>query len=75
MRLQDKVAVVVGAGQGPGEGMGNGRATALRFTEEGAKVLAVDLDFASASETAMREPGRAYCGSYRINRRSVVAPP
>jgi NAD(P)-dependent dehydrogenase (short-subunit alcohol dehydrogenase family) len=52
MRLQDKIAVVVGAGQSPGEGMGNGRATVLRFVQEGAKVLAVDRDLASARETA-----------------------
>jgi hypothetical protein len=25
MRLEDKVAVIVGAGQSPGEGIGNGR--------------------------------------------------
>ena len=42
MRLQDRVAIVVGAGQSPGEGMGNGRATALTFAREGAKVLCVD---------------------------------
>lgn len=52
MRLKDKIAVVIGAGQGPGEGMGNGRATALRFVQEGAKVLAVDRDLESATETA-----------------------
>jgi len=52
MRLKDKVAIVVGAGQGPGEGMGNGRATALVFGREGAKVLCVDRDVASAEETA-----------------------
>jgi NAD(P)-dependent dehydrogenase (short-subunit alcohol dehydrogenase family) len=52
MRLQGKIAVVVGAGQGPGEGMGNGRATVLRFVQEGAKVLAVDRDLESAGETA-----------------------
>jgi NAD(P)-dependent dehydrogenase (short-subunit alcohol dehydrogenase family) len=51
MRLKDKVAIVVGAGQSPGEGMGNGRATVLRFAEEGAKVIAVDRDLASAEET------------------------
>jgi NAD(P)-dependent dehydrogenase (short-subunit alcohol dehydrogenase family) len=51
MRLKDKVAVVVGAGQGPGEGMGNGRATVLRFAQEGARVLAVDNNLASAEET------------------------
>src|SRR6202045_4192121 len=52
MRLKDKIAIVVGAGQSPGEGVGNGRATVLRFAEEGAKVLAVDNNLASAEETA-----------------------
>lgn len=52
MRLKDKIAVIIGAGQGPGEGLGNGRATAMRFVQEGAKVLAVDRDLASAEETA-----------------------
>jgi NAD(P)-dependent dehydrogenase (short-subunit alcohol dehydrogenase family) len=52
MRLAGKIAIVVGAGQGPGTGMGNGRATTLRFVQEGAKVLAVDRDLASAQETA-----------------------
>ena len=52
MRLKDKIAVVIGAGQGPGTGMGNGRATVLRFVQEGAAVLAVDRDLASAEETA-----------------------
>jgi NAD(P)-dependent dehydrogenase (short-subunit alcohol dehydrogenase family) len=52
MRLADKIAIVVGAGQGPGEGLGNGRATALLFARQGAKVLAVDVNLASAQETA-----------------------
>ena len=52
MRLADKIAVIIGAGQGPGEGMGNGRATALRFAQEGARVLCVDRDLASAEATA-----------------------
>src|SRR5262245_15525985 len=51
MRLEGKIAVVVGAGQSPGEGIGNGRATVLRFAREGAKVLAVDRNRASAEET------------------------
>ena len=51
MRLKDKVAIIVGAGQNPGEGVGNGRATAILFAREGAKVLAVDRDLASARET------------------------
>jgi NAD(P)-dependent dehydrogenase (short-subunit alcohol dehydrogenase family) len=53
VRLANKVAIVVGAGQGPGTGMGNGRATAIRFAQEGAQVLAVDHDLASAEETVV----------------------
>src|ERR1044071_7090221 len=52
MRLEGKIAVVVGAGQSPGEGIGNGRATVLRFAQEGARILAVDRDLAAAEETA-----------------------
>jgi len=51
MRLKDRIALVVGAGQSPGEGMGNGRATAITFAREGARVLAVDRNHASAQET------------------------
>ena len=51
MRLEGKTAIVIGAGQSPGEGMGNGRATALRFAQEGAKVMAVDRYLASAEDT------------------------
>ncbi|CAN0308144.1 unnamed protein product [Phaeothamnion confervicola] len=52
MRLDGKIAIIVGGGQGPGEGLGNGRATAMRFAREGAKILVVDRDLASARETA-----------------------
>lgn len=52
MRMQDKVAIIVGAGQSPGEGMGNGRAVSVLFAREGARVLAVDRDGDSAAETA-----------------------
>src|ERR1700692_676814 len=51
MRLEDRIAIVVGAGQSPGEGIGNGRATALTFAREGARVLCVDHNLASAQET------------------------
>lgn len=51
MRLENKVAVIVGAGQTPGATIGNGRATALLFAREGAKVWAVDRDLASAEDT------------------------
>jgi NAD(P)-dependent dehydrogenase (short-subunit alcohol dehydrogenase family) len=52
MRLENRVALVVGAGQSPGEGFGNGRATALTFAREGARVLCADRDADSAQETA-----------------------
>lgn len=52
-RLAGRVAVVLGAGC-VGPGWGNGRATAVRFVEEGARVLAVDLDEARLGETLER---------------------
>jgi NAD(P)-dependent dehydrogenase (short-subunit alcohol dehydrogenase family) len=52
MRLAGKSAIVVGAGQTPGDTIGNGRATAILFAREGARVLAVDRNLASAEETA-----------------------
>jgi NAD(P)-dependent dehydrogenase (short-subunit alcohol dehydrogenase family) len=51
MRLEEKVAIIIGAGQTPGQTLGNGRAVALLFAREGARVLAVDRDLASAEET------------------------
>lgn len=62
-RLADKIAVIVGAGQTPGETVGNGRATALRFAEEGATVLLVDRDLASAEETLAMLEARGGTGS------------
>jgi NAD(P)-dependent dehydrogenase (short-subunit alcohol dehydrogenase family) len=53
MRLESKTAIIIGAGQSPGSGMGNGRATALRFAQEGAKIMAVDRELALAEETAL----------------------
>jgi len=50
-RLEDKVAIVVGAGT-EGEGIGNGKATAIQFAREGAKVLCVDIDKSAAELTA-----------------------
>jgi NAD(P)-dependent dehydrogenase (short-subunit alcohol dehydrogenase family) len=68
MRLKDKIAIVVGAGQSPGEGMGNGRATVLRFTPEGAKVLAVDNNLASTEETvAMARQWRGDCVAFEAD--------
>lgn len=51
MRLEGKVAIVVGGGQTPGDTMGNGRATSILFAREGGRVLVVDRDEASARET------------------------
>jgi NAD(P)-dependent dehydrogenase (short-subunit alcohol dehydrogenase family) len=50
-RLDNKVALVVGAGQTPGDTIGNGRATAILFAREGARVVCVDRNQASAEET------------------------
>ena len=52
MRLEGKTAIIVGAGQSPGEGVGNGRATALRYSQEGAKIMAIDRAFDLAEQTA-----------------------
>jgi len=57
MRLEGKVAIVVGAGQTAGETIGNGRATAILFAREGAKVLLVDRDLESARETRVMIEG------------------
>ena len=68
MRLRDKTAIVVGAGQGPGTGIGNGRATVIRFAQEGARVLAVDRDLASAQETcAMAKDAASRCAAYQAD--------
>jgi NAD(P)-dependent dehydrogenase (short-subunit alcohol dehydrogenase family) len=76
MRLKDKVAIVVGAGQSPGEGMGNGRATVLRFAQEGAKVLAVDNNLASAEETVVmvqEAGGESFAYAADVTREQTLA--
>jgi NAD(P)-dependent dehydrogenase (short-subunit alcohol dehydrogenase family) len=50
-RLQNKVALVVGAGS-IGPGWGNGKATAALFAREGAKVACADVNLEAARETA-----------------------
>jgi NAD(P)-dependent dehydrogenase (short-subunit alcohol dehydrogenase family) len=76
MRLQNKIAIVVGAGQSPGEGMGNGRATVLRFAQEGAKILAVDCNLRSAEETcamAAKDGGECVPFEADVTREATLA--
>jgi NAD(P)-dependent dehydrogenase (short-subunit alcohol dehydrogenase family) len=53
-RLDQRVAIVMGAGQTAGDTIGNGRATAILFAREGARVVAVDRRLESAAETVER---------------------
>jgi NAD(P)-dependent dehydrogenase (short-subunit alcohol dehydrogenase family) len=79
-RLQDKVALVVGAGS-VGPGWGNGKAAAVLFAREGAKVVCADVNEDAANETATLitdENGaakaiRADVGSHDDIRRMVQA--
>jgi NAD(P)-dependent dehydrogenase (short-subunit alcohol dehydrogenase family) len=76
MRLDGKTAIVVGAGQSPGEGLGNGRATVLRFAREGARILAVDRNLASAEETAAlarQEGGECVAFEADVTREQTLA--
>ena len=76
MRLEGKIAVIIGAGQSPGEGIGNGRATTLRFAREGAKILAVDRSIGSAAETAamaVREGGECVPFEADVTREESLA--
>lgn len=57
MRLKDRVAIVTGAGS-VGPGWGNGRAIAVRFSEEGARVFAVDRDAPSLAQTIAKSSNR-----------------
>jgi NAD(P)-dependent dehydrogenase (short-subunit alcohol dehydrogenase family) len=59
VRLDGKVAIVVGAGQTPGETIGNGRAASILFAREGARVMLVDrkLDTAQETEKLIRDDG------------------
>jgi NAD(P)-dependent dehydrogenase (short-subunit alcohol dehydrogenase family) len=49
-RLDGKVAIVSGAGS-IGPGLGNGKAVACLFAQDGAQILALDLNMAAAEET------------------------
>lgn len=50
-RLSGKIAIITGAGQQPGSTPGNGRATAIRFAQEGASCVLVDINRDFAEET------------------------
>ena len=50
-RLENKIAIVIGAGQTPGDTIGNGRAISVLFAREGAKVILVDKSLEAAEET------------------------
>ena len=70
MRLEDRVAIVTGAGAG------NGRGIALRFAEEGARIVAADLDLAAARGTADRvaeRGGEAIAVHADVSRHAQVA--
>ena len=77
MRLENKIAVIIGAGQAPGMGdaIGNGRATALLFAREGLeKVMPMDAEAYRMSgelPRAMRTYNRLLqdfpTGSYRTD--------
>jgi NAD(P)-dependent dehydrogenase (short-subunit alcohol dehydrogenase family) len=58
-RLEDKVALVVGAGS-VGPGWGNGRAIVARFVDEGAQVFGTDTNAEAVAET--RRMIEARCG-------------
>lgn len=75
-RVAGKVAVLFGGGQTPGETIGNGRATAILLAREGASVIVVDRDLASAEETARlarEEGGTASALAADITREADVA--
>ena len=76
MRLESKTAIVIGAGQSPGSGMGNGRATALRFAQEGARIMAVDRELALAEETAAivrKEGGDCFAFEADVTKEAAMA--
>lgn len=68
MRLEGKVALVTGAGQGMG------RAIARLFAQEGASVVAIDLNLAAVEETISTAPiaGRSVARSVNVADSSAV---
>ena len=70
MRLKGRVAIITGAGSG------NGRGIALRFSEEGVRIVAADLDPESARETANLVEdagGEAFAVRADVSRREQVS--
>lgn len=51
MRLDGRVALLVGGGQTPGQTTGNGRAAAITYARAGARVLVADRSLHAAEET------------------------
>ena len=73
-RLQDKVAIVIGAGSS-GPGWGNGKAAAVLYAREGAKVFAVDVRHDAARETTdiiKKEGGDAVSFSADVSKAQEV---
>lgn len=68
MRLEGKVAIIVGAGS-IGEGIGNGKASAILYAREGAKVMLVDNNLQAAEETkkAILEENKADCFTFQAD--------
>lgn len=60
-RLEGKVAIITGAGS-VGPGWGNGRAAAALFAQEGARVVATDInpDAMAETETLLQQAGADY---------------
>lgn len=70
-KLAGQVAIVVGGGQSSGEATGNGRAACLTYAREGARVLVVDRDLASAEQTAKLVHGEG--GRARAHRADITS--
>lgn len=76
MRLENKVALIMGGGQTKGQTIGNGRATAVLFAREGARVGVVDRDVDSAEETVRmitEEGGEAWSFRADVTDEETVA--
>jgi NAD(P)-dependent dehydrogenase (short-subunit alcohol dehydrogenase family) len=67
MRLKGKVAIITGAGSvGPGPTLGTGCATAIRFAQEGARLVLVDRDPEAVERTQAMLRAEGFDGSMLI---------